>query len=710
MSSFAHLRRLALGQSAIERVIVLLDDAGRFHDANPQVATFLCRAALEELCRAVEANRFGRNMSPSLEGQKERFVRIIEGCKRSGNVAEREVWERFRSRNGEWNRVTHSEQRATPESVIRDLRFWHSESWELCCLHDPSLRGQTPVFPRPRGLLGELAFYRSGGYEAVLKARLQEESELRSTAESRYSDAEGRLREAERRAEEARAAMTALEQQVASSDSSALHAQIADRADEVRGLEAERAELERVCESLRADALRSEALREQFALELERLRQAEQSKDEQLAEMRVELDLLKQVELEKAESERNARENAQRAEQELAAARCENEALRKRQESSPHSAQIQELLMRSERRVVELAEKERALFGEVERYRRERNEAIGRAEGVEAQVRQLRDEIACEAEARQQLEQAEARRRRYMDEYPGVEQAHEFFQSAIEGDEEGALPPLSDLGNFIDLGFDRYARRLEASHASGLCTLRVISLRPGVGDAERCRAWEVEERNLSLMEQLRGRLGIARLVLSGVERKPGFSVFIRESAPALSDFGASGRTLRLATALRFGAALAAELSARAQVRMTVSWPDLHAIGVLRGAPRLFEPTAPHFGDLGPPEDLEKTAADCVDLSRDELEAGWAYSVAHATLRVIGVLPSGEISPARVQGLDGQWLRMHLEELRRACDEPIARAALDELAGSLVGVMQERGGKQPRLEDLLKAMRNPLAVT
>ena len=421
------------------------------------------------------------------------------------------------------------------------------------------------------------------------------------------------------------------------------------------------------------------------------------------------MDRLKQIESDKAESERNAREQAQKTENKLAAARTDNETFRQRQESSPHSAQIQELLRQSERRVTELAERERSLSGEVERYKRERNEAVGQVEGIEAQVCQLRDEIASEIEARQQLEQAEARRRRYEDEYPGVEQAHEFFRSAIEGDAEGALPPFSDLANFVDLGFDRYARRLEASHTSGPCTLRVISVRPGVGDHERRRAWEVEARNISRMDDLRDRSGIARLVDSGVEQKPGFSLFARENSPLLSEFGASGRRLRLATALRFGIAFAADLAARAQARMAVSWPDLHAVVVRQGAPRLLEPIAPHFGDLGPPEDLQLTAAHCVELSRDELEAGWAYAVAHATLRVIGVLPSGEVSPARVEDLDRRWLRMLLEELRRACDEPIARTALDELAGLLVGVMQERGGKQPCLEDLIRAMRNPLSL-
>jgi hypothetical protein len=708
MSPFAHLRRLSLNQSAIERVIVLLDNAGRFRDADPQVATFLCRAALEELCRAVEAERRPRDTGTGFPGQRERFAWLIDECDREGNFKEGSIWKRFRKQNGEWNSVTHSEKDVTTNRVIDHLRFWHRTSWELCCIQDPTMPGVTPDYVPPRGIQEELEAYRSD--RKVLNGRLQEQMDRLRDAETRCADTEGKLREAVQRAKEARAAMAALEQQVASSDSSALHAQIADKADEVRGLEAERANLAQECERLRSDALLSEALRKQLALELERLRKAEQSKDEQLAGMRLERDRLKQVELEKAESERIARESARKAEQELAAARGENEALRKRQESSPLSAQIQELLRESERRVAELAEKGRALFGEVERYQRERNEAVGRAEGVEAQVRQLRDEIACEAEARQQLEQAEARRRRYEDEYPGVEQAHEFFQSAIDGDEEGALPPLSSLGNFVDLGFDRYARRLEASHASGLCTLRVISLRPGVGDFERRRGWEVEAWNLSRMEELRDRLGIARLVESAVKDRPGFSLFSRVNSPLLSSFGAACQTLRLATALRFSIALADDLAARAQARMSVTWPDLHAVGVHQGTPRLLEPTAPHFGDLGPPEDLEKTADQCVALSRDELEAGWAFVVAHAMLRLSGILPSRRLSEASIGSLDRRWLRTHLEELRRACDEQISRTALDELAVSLVGVMQERGPKQPCLEELLKAMRNPLAVS
>jgi hypothetical protein len=682
---------------ASEQVADMLDCAGICRDASPGLASFLCQTALERLCRAVTAASDCGQRQVQLDGLNEQLEWIVKDCEVTGRVAEGRIWERFRLQSGAWSRLRY----ATPKSVIAQLLFWHSTSWDLACIHDPSLRGCSPLHEPLHGLQGGFNTYCSGRYGVILKTLLQEQTQFGKHAESLYTTTESNFRDVAQRAEQARAAMAQLERQVVAFDSNPLPGELGGKAEESCELEVKRAELAQECERLRNDVLRSEVLRKQLALELERLAQAEQSNNEQLEELR--------VQLEKAASGRTPEANAQKAEQELAAARRENEAVPMRQESSPRSAQIKELLRNSERRVVELAEKERRLLGEVERYLRERNEAVGRAEVVELQLRQLRDELACEAEVRQQLERAEARRRRYEYEYPGIERAHEFFQSAIEGDNDGALPPLSGLCDFRDLGFDRYARRQEASHASGACTLRVISVRPGVGNLERCRAWEIEAWNLSRMGELPARLGVAQLVESAARDRPGFSLFHRPNSPLLSSFGFECRTLRLATALRFSLALAEVLAARAQARMSASWPDFHAVAVQQGAPRLLEPTAPHFGDLGPAEDLEKTADHCVELSRDKLEAGWAFAVAHAMLRVIGVLPSGRLSEASVDCLDRRWLRTRLEELRRACDEPISQTALDVLAVSLIDVMQGRSCKHNCLDDLLKAIRDPLSA-
>lgn len=698
--SFAHLQYLPIEQEAVQRIIELLRDSERFHDASPQVAIYLCRTALEGLCRAVERSRNLGGDHFVTRGQAERFDSIIAHCEGTGRWQEARVWKEYRFRNGRWNRVTHGQAMATAADALLELQFWHSMSWRLCFLSTPALGETVPRYVRPIGIQSEIESYRSGAVNRGLEERLQKEEELRRAAERRVKDATERLHDAERSIQEAKAASDQLHAQLALSNSSALER-------ELEIATAKLHELEQDCDRLRDEVDLSEALQADISRELERLRQAEQSKDEQLVGMRAELDRMRALESEKAVSEQAARLHAARADEELAKARAENEYLREQQQDSPASEKLQALLRQSEHRVRELVQKGQGLVQDVERYREEREAAVARAGDLESQVARLRDEIAEEAEGRAGLERAEARRSRYERDYPGVEQAHEFFRAAIEGDQDGPLPPLSALKNFLDLGSDRYARRFQASHASEACTVRVISLQDGVPDEERCRAWKVEEWNLSRSDILLGHGGIARLILACEREKPGFCVFARPTCSLLSEFGSLGKTLRISSALRFAEGLIEDLAARARARMSVSWPDLHAIGVCQGKSVMLEPTAPHFGDLGPPRYLGKSAADCVYLGRDELESGWTFAVSHALLRLTGAISRSAPASACLGSHTEQSLQLHLEECRRACDQPIALVPLRELAGTLIAATSATSEAQPALEELLRAIRAPL---
>ena len=707
--SFAHVQRLPIASGAIERISELLRDAERFHDASPQVSIYLCRAALEVLCRAVESDRKLADNGLSPPGQAARFESIIADCERDGDWREARLWKAFRSRNGTWNRVTHGEVAATSQHALSELQFWHAHSWRLCFLANPAVGEVAPPYTQPLGIQRELESYRSGEYRSEISARLGKETRLREDAERKYADLQEQLKASEAGIAEARAALEQLRGQVARSDASALQEEMATATARLSELEAARVEVERECEKLREDARRSEVLHLEFTRELGRLREAESSKDEQLARMRIEVDRLRAVQSDKAASEQRARDQAAQAERDLRKALADNDDLRKRHRESPASEQLQSLLAHSERRVRELTERGQVLTHEVDRYRAEREEALTRAADLETQVGRLREEIAVETEERIGLERAEARRRRYDREYPGIERAHHFFDTAIEGDGEGSLPPLSGLINFMDLGVDRYARRLEASHETGSCTVRVIRAHSNVPEAERCRAWGVEQWNLSRIEGLRGRDGIARLVAYSVPDKPGFCAFVRPECSLLADFGRSGKRLRLSSALLFAQAFLEDLVARARERMSVCWPDIHAVGVRMGGAILLEPTAPHFGDLGPPRFIEMNAADCVNLSRDELEAGWTHAVSHALLRVVGAVPVSAPTGAPLKSLGAPSLRLHLEECRRCCDVPIALPSLRQLADILVAATGDTGGVPPTFEELHGAIRAPLTA-
>jgi hypothetical protein len=425
---------------------------------------------------------------------------------------------------------------------------------------------------------------------------------------------------------------------------------------------------------------------------------------QRLSELEEELAQHKERASVRATSEQSIASQLKQAERDLEKANADLLSAR-RQESSV-APELQKMVLAADKRATDLASKAAVLEGELEAAREERESAQERASVVEKALVALRGKVRKARDERKSLEYAERRRMRYEREYPGIARAHEFLQASIDGDAHGALPPLDGLDNLIELSADRYAIRFECSFRGRSGTLRVIRAHAGVETDERCRAWEIEASNLSQLTRIGARPGIAALLSVGHLEKPGFAVFDRPVTQLLSQFGSNGSAMRLAGALRFTDALHIELSTRAFARLSVSWPDFDAVGVHESLPVLLEPSAPLAGDTGPAGWIGRSAEQCRQMSREELERGWTYALAHAALRMMAFLPTAQTSGSIQVRVQEAQLRAFLEEGRRHCDEPLSLESVRSLAAVLVAAIEIEERKRPHLEQLIHALRAP----
>jgi hypothetical protein len=415
-------------------------------------------------------------------------------------------------------------------------------------------------------------------------------------------------------------------------------------------------------------------------LEHERSLQADPSERERLASQ-LEQSRREAEELKRQQNEVQAELNALR--DELDGVRDRNNSLLKDLQAKGDLSQYQQMIEDSAERIRHLERVSRILDDAARQADERRKEAEATAESLQRNIEELRDSIAEESAGRARSDLRIRRLRRYTDDYPGIEGAAEFLAESLQGDEEGLLPPFDTLVELQPLAADPYALRFEAVHPEGRCTLRVMAANGPFG-AEAClRAWACERRNIQEMPELRERTGLARVILAPDPDQPGFVAFSRPSAPTLWDFGGGGRRLRLAQAFRFSLSLIDELAARERRSMVTTWPDLGTVAVMPGnRALLLEPTATHFGDLGPEcmRDLDVETARTMDEHRTE--QGWSYVLSHVFLRVSGLIAAGPGPTSLQECLDPRELREWLEEARRASEERINPRGIPRIAETI----------------------------
>jgi hypothetical protein len=704
--NFEHILRLStLQPSKLADAVRQLEHAEGIHQYSPQAAVMLCRRVLEILARQFEGQLQLVIERESGAQQGARLMAIADHYRSKGNAALRRAWEDFARLNRHWNQVAHSNAEADAVDAISSLSAFHRLTVEIC----NELLGERidSTYCPPPGLLGEME--ELGAISAKvgkLEGALEVERRRADDAQAAAEDALKKQAQVAQDAAVARADAARLRAKLASDDTGELRAAI--RRAEAREAEllVRQAEMQRESEELREEKKISDRQSEDLARELGSLREAERKGATELAEARRRLSVV-----EKELQDLSAREQANAASLEAGQARlqhalAESESLKRQQSSGQHADTLRELLLASEANLRSLRERQRELEQEAQRTADERKEAVARSNVLQQQLDKLAEVAAQDAADRLASERSLARSRRYLDAYPGIEQAAAFYAEAIR-DAEGPLPPFDRLSEIARLGSDAYADRYEATHSDCACILRVITQCPSRDEAEVHHAWQIETRNLAKLVELRDRKSIARTLESPLPGRPGFAVFERPNCPSLREFGRNGRSLGLAAALRFAVALQTDLAARERFGLVCSWPDLHAVAVREGSPLLLEPSAVHFGDLGPPDLVHLSVDKCRFMSREQVECAWVYVLSHAVLRLTGVLPAEvAVSPSSAR-ITEKGLRLHLEELRQSCDVPIDLEATRALAALLVGGFDLAAENRPRLRSLEEGLRAPL---
>jgi hypothetical protein len=439
----------------------------------------------------------------------------------------------------------------------------------------------------------------------------------------------------------------------------------ADRQEEEAALKADRAEHERVLESVQ-----------------QARQEADQLKTEKAA-VQMQLDQVRVA---------------------LKEAQDQNLLMSRQQDPGLDVSQYRKMVEDSIARIRHLEEVTRILTDAANQAEERCEAAQATADRLQRNIEKLHETVADESAGRARSERQIRRLRRYADGYPGIKGAPEFFAEALRGDEDGLLPPFDSLGEIRLLGSDPYALRFEAVHPEGTVTLRVIAGNGRLGAESCAQAWECESRNIRELQELRGRTGLARVVLAPDEDRPGFVAFQRPSASTLVEFGRRGRRLQLAPAVRFSLAMLDDLAARDRRGMVVSWPDLGTVALTKdGKPLMLEPTATHFGDLGPEGMRELDVKAARDMGKDSIERGWSYVLAHALLRVSGLLDAGPGPTSLRDCSDPRDLRDQLEEARHAADDPIRRSTIPGMAETIVACLNPVDRPLPdALVDLLRA--------
>ena len=704
--NFEHLLRLnTLQPSKLAHAVSQLERAEGMHQYSPQAAVMLCRMVLELLARQFEGQlQLGLEMEVCAQ-QGARLVAIRDHYRSKGNSTLRRAWDDFARLNRSWNQVAHSNADATATDALKSLSEFHRLTVEIC--NELSGERINSTYRAPPGLLGDVEELgaisaKVGKLEGALAVERRRADDAHAAAEI----ARERQVQVAHDAAAARADAERLRAKIASDDTEELRAAI--RRAEAREAEllTRQAEMERESEALREDKRISDQQSADLNRELESLRQVEQRGAKELAEARSQLSAVEQDLQDLSDREQENTANVESVQARLRLALAESESLKQQQSNGAHADLLRELLLVSEAKLRELMERQRELEQDSRQKGDERKEAVARVQILEQGLERLSEAADRAAAGRRAAERLLASSRRYLDEYPGIEHASAFYAESIH-DAEGPLPPFDSLSEIALLGSDAYADRYEATHPDGACTLRVIMQLPSREDAEVHRAWHIEMRNLSKLAELRDRKSIARTLQSPLPGRPGFAVFERPNYPCLGEFGRNGRSLGLAAALRFARAFQADLAARESFGLVCSWPDLCAVAVREGLPLLLEPSAAHFGDLGPPDMIPLSVDKCRFMSREQVECAWVYVLSHAFLRLIGVLPADAGVSSASARVTERGLRLHLEELRQSSDVPIGHAPTRALATLLVSGLGLDAEIRPRLRVFDEGLRAPL---
>jgi hypothetical protein len=693
-----HILERRIGVDLVD-VLTNLTHAESIYLIAPGPSVGACRTAAECLSRRFEAHHDIYTARTTGISQGERWRELVDVCAGAQLWRARQAWIEFKRLYKGWSDVVHGNTVANQRVALDALREFHAQ---IALLVADYCSGAT------------VAAYRTPfAIHDVLRSHDKIIQELRSASERTLANLDTHRADAEawkvraQRAEEAQRAenqrlkeLTELLQQPAPSKTLEL---------ELEKVRARLASLATDLERSRDQQKRSEEAREEAVRQADLLRDRIEILERFERESRGRVETL-QGALALAEDEvaksrvreaviQSQSEGLQRTLVETAsnleAARSEAEVLRCRQTAGDRSEVLREMLERSEAQVKALSARERELIAEQQGKVIELQAALDESKALAQDIGSLKsdlDQLRTEAEElTSELDRLDAYRRHYPDE---PEQVSEFLRKLLLA--QCQTPPFECVTDAVELPGDPYYDRFLASYQQHPCTIRIRTHRCERPLDDLIEGWSIEASNLKRIGTLKSRPGIAALLSVADPDRPGFSVFERPSTVLLDEFGFGGRRLSLLDAVAVVTSLLDELAARDAAGIVASWPDSLSVAVLQGTVVLLDPVATHFGDLGPPDYIERSARQVKYLDASEFSAGHAYAVAHAFVRLTGLLKAGT-APASIVRL--RWMSDQLSELRRQSSEPIELARLQMLAERITAALNLDWRSRPSLRDI-----------
>ena len=658
-----------------------------------------CRTAAECLSRRFEVRLGLYTANSTIASQGERWRELVDASARAQQWNARKAWVEFKRLYRIWSDVVHGTTVANQQIALDALKEFHAQVGFLVADYCSGVKAtsyRTPV-----------AIHDILHSHARLIQELRGASEqYRAILETHRADAEiwkkraQKAEEAQRTEHQRLKELTELPMQA--SPSKALELEL----DQVRtrlAVLATDLELSRDHQK-RSEAAREEAVRQANLLQdridiLERFESESQGRVETLqgalalAEDEVAKSRVREAEiLSQSEGlQRTLEETASN----LDAARGEAETLRSLQAAGDRSEVLKTMLERSEAQVMALSVRERELIADQKGKAIELKAAHDESKALARDIGSLKSDLAqlrTEAdELNSELDRLDAYKRYYPD---SPERVSSFLRKLLLAQRQ--VPPFECITEAIELPRDSYYDRFLASYQQHPCTVRIRTDRSNRPLDDLLEGWNIEASNLQRISRLRSRPGIASLLSVADPDRPGFSVFERPSSVLLDEFGFGGRRLVLPDAIAVVISLLDELTERDAAGIVASWPDAVSVAVQQRTVVLIDPVASHFGDLGPPEYIERSARQVKYFDEAEFSAGHAYAVAHAFVRLTGLLRAGA-TPNSIARL--RWVSDQLSELRRQSNEPIDRARLQIMADRITASLDSDWRSRPSLRDL-----------
>lgn len=680
----------------LDDVLARLSEAESIYLIAPAASIGACRTAAECLMRRFANHHQTHDARDDSASFRVRFEALAEACATNRNNSGAQAWRRFWNLYRAWSSVVHGDAIADDRHALEALKCFHAT---LVLLLGGYCAGVTvPDFQDPLGVHGVIR--ERDRSIAALRGEVQQLNKTLDKADRDVTLLRDRTARAETEQEGLNKQLVDLRaRQEQSVPTEALQYEIVEVQERLRAAAVEFAQGQ--SGQQRAEEARDEAAR-QLRDRTEMFERSEAAREVELRKLQNALaiadgEVKRSKGREAALQEQVAlhRGNLENTQSDLAAALTRANALEQHRNAGDHSEALREMLETSEVNVKALAASERKLIAEQAARDAELLAAREQSTNLMRSIGTLKADLLRLQKETKALTVELTRLGAYRREYPtNPEAVPQFLRNLLLG--QPSTPPFEGITDAIALCGDPYCDRFLASFQLQPCTVRIWTDRSQISNEERLEGWRIEASNLLRLGRLNPRPGLAHLLDAADPERPGFSIFSRPDGWLLEEFGQGARRVGLVEATGVASSLLEEMKVRDDAGLVASWPDATSVAIQQRSVVLLDPVACHFGDMGPNSYLNLCARSVKYLDPAEYAAGQAFVIAHAFVRVTGLLRPGAAPESIAMG---RWLVHQMHELRRQESEQVDVGALTTAAARIGAALSADWTSRPTLREL-----------